>query len=138
MPFKDTKEGETHSYNDGCGEPAHNSKLPKEIEERFDKEFPLIRETGIEEAEGVFFSKNDRDRVKSFIATILNEETKKSVENIWKDYTVIIPQSPHNIEVCGLCNNTGRIKNPYANGKPCLCPNGLPLHTHSKDEIKNN
>lgn len=24
MPFKDTKEGKTHSMNDGCGEPAHN------------------------------------------------------------------------------------------------------------------
>lgn len=22
--FKDTKEGQTHSYNDGCGEPEHN------------------------------------------------------------------------------------------------------------------
>ena len=30
--FKDTKEGETHSYNDGCGEPAHNPKLPQHIE----------------------------------------------------------------------------------------------------------
>ena len=24
MPFKDSKEGQTHSYNDGCGEPEHN------------------------------------------------------------------------------------------------------------------
>ena len=24
MPFKDTKSGSTHYYNDGCGEPAHN------------------------------------------------------------------------------------------------------------------
>lgn len=80
--FKDTKEGKTHSYNDGCGEPAHNHKLPKEIEERFDKEFPLIRETGIEEAEGVFFSKDDSDRVKSFIATILEEEREKISKTI--------------------------------------------------------
>ncbi len=27
MPFKDLPEGETHSYNDGCGEPAHNDML---------------------------------------------------------------------------------------------------------------
>ena len=33
--FKDSNEGKTHSYNDGCGELAHNqpqmdiSKLPK-------------------------------------------------------------------------------------------------------------
>lgn len=25
MPFKDTKDGQTHSFNDGCGEPEHNS-----------------------------------------------------------------------------------------------------------------
>jgi hypothetical protein len=24
MPFKDTKEGSTHFYGDGCGEPEHN------------------------------------------------------------------------------------------------------------------
>jgi len=24
MPFKDSKEGQTHPQNDGCGEPAHN------------------------------------------------------------------------------------------------------------------
>jgi len=24
MPFKDTPEGTTHYYGDGCGEPAHN------------------------------------------------------------------------------------------------------------------
>ena len=41
--FKDTKEGETHSYNDGCGEPQHNdmttmTPLQKEIE-AFREEF---------------------------------------------------------------------------------------------------
>ena len=25
--FKDTSEGQTHSFNDGCGEPAHNSPM---------------------------------------------------------------------------------------------------------------
>ena len=29
--FKETKEGQTHSFNDGCGEPAHNMQL-KEFE----------------------------------------------------------------------------------------------------------
>src|SRR3990167_111949 len=24
--FKETEEGKTHSFNDGCGEPAHNSE----------------------------------------------------------------------------------------------------------------
>ena len=27
MTFKDTKEGETHSYNDGCGDLEHNDPL---------------------------------------------------------------------------------------------------------------
>lgn len=42
--FKDTKNGETHSYNDGCGEPAHNDMTEqpqKGIEERF---YELISE----------------------------------------------------------------------------------------------
>lgn len=34
MSFKDTQEGQTHSYGDGCGEPAHNkSTLSHTIEE---------------------------------------------------------------------------------------------------------
>ena len=32
MPFKDLPEGQTHSYNDGCGEPAHNPTTPDPIE----------------------------------------------------------------------------------------------------------
>mgnify|MGYP001568428173 FL=1 len=36
MPFKDTKSGSTHYYNDGCGEPAHNDNdLREEFEKRF-------------------------------------------------------------------------------------------------------
>lgn len=54
------------------------SKLQQHIEELFDKQFPLIRETGIEEVEGVFFSKDDSEKVKSFIATILDEATKEA------------------------------------------------------------
>ncbi len=38
--FKETKEGQTHSYNDGCGEPAHNHTAEVgEWREEFDKEF---------------------------------------------------------------------------------------------------
>ncbi len=35
MPFKETKEGQTHYYGDNCGEPAHNqpmNNLQKELE----------------------------------------------------------------------------------------------------------
>lgn len=31
--FKDTPDGQTHSFNDGCGEPAHNDAAPKDIVE---------------------------------------------------------------------------------------------------------
>ena len=27
MPFKDTKEGQTHYQNDNCGEPDHNNPI---------------------------------------------------------------------------------------------------------------
>jgi hypothetical protein len=33
--FKDTLEGTTHSYNDGCGEPAHNTPK-KTLRELYD------------------------------------------------------------------------------------------------------
>jgi len=29
MPFKETKYGQTHSFNDGCGEEEHNEKNDK-------------------------------------------------------------------------------------------------------------
>lgn len=29
MPFKDTKEGQTHYYGDGCGEKEHNHVIPR-------------------------------------------------------------------------------------------------------------
>ena len=28
--FKETSEGQTHSFNDGCGEPEHNKDMKKE------------------------------------------------------------------------------------------------------------
>ena len=34
MPFKDTTDGQTHSYNDGCGMPEHNDPINKIIEEK--------------------------------------------------------------------------------------------------------
>ena len=47
MPFKDLPEGQTHSQNDGCGEPAHNmpSPIEKILEEFSEKVNELRRET---------------------------------------------------------------------------------------------
>ena len=71
-------------------------KLPQHIEEKFDKEFPLIRETGIEEAEGVFFNKDDSDRVKSFIATILDEERKLIAKIVRDEVTKYVQEAVKN------------------------------------------
>lgn len=35
--FKDTEEGQTHSFNDGCGEPAHNTPASTGWEEPLNK-----------------------------------------------------------------------------------------------------
>jgi hypothetical protein len=44
--FQDTKEGQTHYENDGCGEPAHNPMQSQEqdkgIRERFGKFFEKV------------------------------------------------------------------------------------------------
>ncbi len=37
MPFKDSLEGTTHSYNDGCGEPEHNKPINPHIQQHLDK-----------------------------------------------------------------------------------------------------
>jgi len=34
IPFKDTKEGQTHYFGDGCGMPEHNNPITKKIKER--------------------------------------------------------------------------------------------------------
>lgn len=81
MPFKDTKKGETHSYNDGCGEPAHNHKLPQHIEERFDTLFNSLGYDHVDTCTCGFMEAckcvSGRDKIKSFIATILEMERKK-------------------------------------------------------------
>lgn len=81
--FKDTKEGETHSYNDGCGEPAHNPKLPKHIEESFDTLFNSLGYDHVDTCTCGFMEDckciSGRDKLKSFIATILEEATRKAV-----------------------------------------------------------
>ena len=42
-PFKDLPEGQTHYYNDGCGEPAHNQPT-QTWQEEYCKEFGLCKE----------------------------------------------------------------------------------------------
>ena len=93
--FKDTKEGKTHSYNDGCGEPAHNPKLPQHIEERFDKVCEHDWDDCAAHGEGQFccldIEHNRNKQIKSFIATILEEATKEAVDGVlekMKPYTI--------------------------------------------------
>jgi len=42
MTFKDSSEGTTHYYGDGCGEPAHNMSTPKKT---WEKEARKLAET---------------------------------------------------------------------------------------------
>ena len=45
MPFKDTKEGQTHYQNDGCGEPAHNNFIDSRTEKERKEDSKIISET---------------------------------------------------------------------------------------------
>lgn len=42
-PFKETKEGSTHYYNDGCGDMEHNNKLEEKYIKQFNQVFPIGR-----------------------------------------------------------------------------------------------
>jgi len=43
MPFHDTKDGQTHSMNDGCGEPAHNPFQAKAEEIADETQFECVK-----------------------------------------------------------------------------------------------
>jgi len=45
----------------------------QEIDEQFDKEFPLIEIVGENEADGTFVLEKDREKVKSFIHKVIAE-----------------------------------------------------------------
>ena len=81
--FKDTKEGETHSFNDGCGEPQHNdmttmTPLQKEIE-AFEKEkLGDLNWCGNEDHECECSVK--KNEIKSFLRQSLLRFTKSVIE----------------------------------------------------------
>ena len=85
MPFKDTPDGQTHSYNDGCGEPAHNQtpeQVKREILEEFDRRFgslPYIMPDGSRE----YSSKHVLQR--DFIRTALDRMADITKNNTMRE-----------------------------------------------------
>jgi len=57
----------------------------QEIDEQFDKEFPLIEIVGENEADGTFVLEKDREKVKSFIHKVIaerDEALRKEIQEI--------------------------------------------------------
>lgn len=101
--FQDTKECQTHSFGDGCGEPEHN--VPAKWEERFDRKFNYIgaidsvvndRSLNIREVNIV----NDiKDFIREAISEAVEEERKrilkivkkKDVKELFPNVDVTVP-----------------------------------------------
>src|SRR3990167_9947529 len=92
MVFKDLDIGSTHSYNDGCGEPAHNTQKP--WTERFDEK---INSDNFEKGEynkllgdhlldPEWYPESpyelDGEKIKSFISSLLTEQKENLAERV--------------------------------------------------------
>lgn len=82
--FKDLPEGQTHSYNDGCGEPEHNKKslstIIKEAENSFDElEFASCP---TEEQEPFYWrwTEHGKDILKSFLTEQITKAVNSALE----------------------------------------------------------
>ena len=105
MPFKDTKEGSTHSFNDCCGEPEHNSFVERALEE-FDEEF-LQYDCATENAHPCHLEKY-RKNIKSFLSTKLIELldlTEGCVPEMSKTYYGCINHRGLNGMNCDVCED---------------------------------
>lgn len=71
--FKDTSSGTTHSYNDGCGEPAHNK--PEKWEEEFDRNFKYV----FSEKDPIYGAENTQNKnaIKIFISHAISEAVEE-------------------------------------------------------------
>ena len=105
--FKDTFEGQTHSYNDGCGEPAHNqnpiTKAHEDGERLFDKNFPILMKPGF-----IFEGINCTNEIKSFLATyakmILNAAKEAGPKKVDDDGLVSTWEAGNNDCIDGFCS----------------------------------
>lgn len=83
--FKDLQEGQTHSENDGCGEPEHNKNMTptnNEWEKEFDKENYFVKDKvdGQEHClsgDKQFYLIKANEEIKSSIRSILSSERQK-------------------------------------------------------------
>lgn len=75
--FKDSKSGQTHSFGDGCGEPAHNT--PEKWEEEFHHLFEILTDSGknIVNGRDDFEYWSFHDSLKSFIRHAISEAVEE-------------------------------------------------------------
>lgn len=76
--FKDTHEGQTHSYNDGCDEPAHNFMQPLEQ----DNDDPEITEKDFEDMY-ISQGKNELDKMERRFKIWLEKRDDDFTLDIW-------------------------------------------------------
>ena len=76
--FKDSKSGQTHSFGDGCGEPAHNT--PEKWEEEFDRNFKYV----FSEKDPIYGAENTQNKnaIKIFISHAISESVEEEWERI--------------------------------------------------------
>lgn len=76
--FQDSKSGQTHSFGDGCGEPAHNK--PEKWEEEFVRKFCNNHDkvNGIRFLRGAFFDSHDAaQQIREFIRQAISESVEE-------------------------------------------------------------
>lgn len=80
MPFKETKEGQTHSFNDGCGEPEHNEMKHTEKPEEWE-------EYWCQEGGDIYYTGDDRFDIgpKQALKNLLARQKEESYEQGRKD-----------------------------------------------------
>ena len=98
--FKETKEGQTHSFNDGCGEPAHNCrhtlKQHAMMEEAKASSELEGAQTGKSICELIDMSekKDDWEELRKGYEEVQMVESsiEKELERFVRDFTTVIPK----------------------------------------------
>lgn len=91
MPFKDTKEGQTHHENDGCGEPKHNmSPENKTIEEIVEEWTPVLTQAHEYQLKAGFPS--SLEELKHALKITLKKKEQEGHERGSKETSVIIDE----------------------------------------------
>jgi len=79
--FKDTPEGQTHSMNDGCGEPAHNPPLQEE-QEKLQEEFLQVFDRPLQQWTGQAITDWWLEKLRTATEQARKEERLKVAEKV--------------------------------------------------------